>query len=73
MPTSWFREEKIHRNFIRDVYAMLEVATSTVVSLDQFIDIFEIFHIKMKYLMTLRFLPTRLFINDISYARKDLT
>ena len=22
MPTSWFREEKMHKNFIRDVYAM---------------------------------------------------
>ena len=22
MPTSWFSEEKMHRNFIKDVYAM---------------------------------------------------
>ena len=25
MPTSWFREEKMHINFIRDVYAMLSM------------------------------------------------
>ena len=33
MPTSWFREEKMHRNFIRDVYAMTPKTESGVTQL----------------------------------------
>ena len=29
MPDSWFSEEKMHKNFIRDVYAMFNTSDGT--------------------------------------------
>ena len=48
-------------------------ANSTIVSPDLFIDSFENFNGKMKHLMSLRTLTTRIFIIYDKYARIDLT